>query len=262
MVLNLHALTSTFDLSQSEAEVFEHLLQYGQIRAVELRKNLHLDRAPFYRTLSALEAKNLVVIRGDLRKQTVELQSLDSIHQSLNLKKNEVASAEKSLASLAANMKELRDSRYHKDNVEIFSGPNAYLESMKAVLKGGGKLLRDITPDSATLYKMAGSQKNYENIIKITKSERLAKHIAIRILFDNQAKNIDELSATNPQALKESRRFDGNLKLDCYLNTCGSRSLFYTKDATGSWGIVIKDPLITNLLNSLFDTIWDISQPL
>jgi sugar-specific transcriptional regulator TrmB len=260
MELNLHAITSTFGLSQSESEVFEHLLQYGSIKAVELRKNLHLDRAPFYRTLTSLESKNLIVISGALRKQTVGLQNIESISDSLRLKKLEIESAEKSLSSLAANMKELRDSRYHKDNVEIFSGPDAYLQSMQSILAGGGKILRDITPDSAMLYEMAGSKENYEGVVKKIKSERLRKNIAIKILFDNQAKNIDSLSATNPSALKESRVFRGDLKLDCYLNICGSRSLFYTKDATGSWGIVLKDPLIANLLSSLFEVIWNQSQ--
>lgn len=262
MELNLHAITSTFGLSQTESEVFEHLLQYGSIKAVELRKNLHLDRAPFYRTLTNLESKNLIVIEGSLRKQTVGLQTLEFISDSLKLKKMTIESAEESLASLTANMMELRDSRYHKDNIEVFSGPEAYLHSMQSILAGGGKILRDITPDSSILYDMAGSKEKYENIVKKIKSERLKKSISIKILFDNQAKNIDNNSATNASTLKESRIFRGNLNLDCYLNICGSRSLFYTKDATGSWGIVLKDPLIANLLNSLFDVIWNLSKPL
>lgn len=262
MELNIHSLVNSFRLSQSESEIFEYLLQYGAIKAVELRKILHLDRAPFYRTLSMLEAKNLLVVSGSLRQQVVELQSLDSIKLSLDQKKQELESAQKSLSSLAVNMKELRDKRYHKENVEIYSGENAYLESMQSILKGGGKILRDITPDSSTLYSMAGSKSKYESIVSMIKAERLKKRIAIQILFDNQAKNIDKLSVTNPATLKESRKYDGNLKLDCYLNTCGSRSLFYTKDSAGSWGIVIKDPLIANLLNSLFDVVWSLSKPL
>lgn len=260
MAINMHGLVNTFGLTQAELEVFEYLLQYGSIKAVELRKILHLDRAPFYRTLSSLEAKNLVVIKGALRQQVVELQSLDMIKQSLENKKLEIASAQKSLSSLAVNMQELRDQRYFRQNVEIYSGDNAYLEAMQAILKGGGKLLRDITPDSGTLYTMAGSQANYESVVKKIISERLKKKIAIQILFDNQVKILDEYAYTNSKTLKESRIFNGNLKLDCYLNTCGSRSLFYTKDSTGSWGILIKDPLITNLLNSLFDILWNQSK--
>ena len=262
MELNLHSITTTFGLNQGESEIFEYLLQYGKIKAVELRKNLHLDRAPFYRSLTSLESKNLVLISGTLRKQTVDLQTIDSIKTALSLKKQQIVSAEKSLDTLAASMRELRDDRYHRDNIEVFSGPDAYLQSMLSVLKGGGKILRDITPDSGMLYSMAGSKENYESAVNAVKSERLKKNIAIQILFDNQARIIDSISATNPLTLKESRRYDGNLKLDCYLNTCGSRSLFYTKDATGSWGIIIKDPLIANLLNSLFDVIWNLSKPL
>lgn len=262
MEINIHAITTTFGLSQSEAEIFEHLLQYGSIKAVDLRKNLHLDRAPYYRTLSVLESKNLITISGPLRQQKVQLQEIQAIQQTLQTKKSEIKLAEQSLASFQANVKELRDARYRRDNVEVFSGDNAYLKSMQAIVRGGGKLLRDITPDSGLLYKMAGSQTIYESIVKQIKAERLKKKITIQILFDNQAKIIDSHSATSPDDLKESRQFGGNLKLDCYLNTCGSKSLFYTKDASGSWGIVIKDPLITNLLNSLFDVIWNLSKPL
>ena len=262
MELNYHAIISTLGLTGGESEIFEHLLEYGEIKAVELRKNLRLDRAPFYRALSLLENKNLVAVKGSLRKQVVSLQQIESIKSILTQKKLELEAAEKSLLSFQANMKDLRDKRYHQDNVEIFSGEDAYLESMKSVLSGGGKLLRDITPDSGTLYQMAGSKEKYESIVKVIKAERLKKNIAIQILFDNQAKDIDIYSATNPKTLKETRVFGGNLKLDCYLNTCGSRSLFYTKDQSGSWGIVLKDPLIATLLNSLFDVIWNLSKPL
>ncbi len=262
MELNYHAIISTLGLAGGESEIFEHLLEYGEIKAVELRKNLRLDRAPFYRSLSLLESKNLITVKGSLRKQVVSLQQIESIKSILTQKKLELETAEKSLLSFQANMKDLRDKRYHQDNVEIYSGENAYLESMKSVLSGGGKLLRDITPDSGTLYQMAGSKDKYESIVKVIKAERLKKQIAIQILFDNQAKDIDIYSATNPKTLKETRIFGGNLKLDCYLNTCGSRSLFYTKDQSGSWGIVLKDPLIATLLNSLFDVIWNLSKPM
>lgn len=262
MELNLHALTSTFDLSQTESEVFEHLLEYGGIKAVELRKYLHIERAPFYRSLSLLESKNLIQVKGSLRKQVVSLQDIDSISQTLAQKKSALDSAHKSLLSFQANMKELRDSRYHRDNIEVFSGENAFIDSMFSVLKGGGKIFRDITPDSLTIYHMAGGEAKYRQFIGEFKPKRIKQNVKIKILFDNRAKNIDELSMPNPEDLKESRIFGGNLKLDCYLNTCGSRSLFYTKDQSGYWGIVLKDPLITNLLNSLFDVIWNLSKPL
>lgn len=262
MDINLHSIISTLGLTGSEAEIFEHLLEYGEIKAVELRKNLRLDRAPFYRALSLLEDKNLILVQGSLRKQLVSLQNISSITSILTKKRLELDSAEKSLLSFQANMKELRDKRYHRDNVEIFSGEKAFENSMFSVLKGGGKIFRDITPDSETIYQMAGGQVKYMNFFREFKPARVRQQVKIQILFDNHAKHIDEISMTNPKDLKESRKYDGNLKLDCYLNTCGSRSLFYTKDQSGYWGIVLKDPLITNLLNSLFDVIWNLSKPL
>ncbi len=255
-VPELKSLVAALELSEVEGEIYQYLLGYGEIRAVELRKALHLDRSPYYRALSLLEEKNLVMIEGSKRLQHIKVADISTIKKYLSKKSQAIKAAENSLSSLATTITQIRDERYHNKNVEIFSGEDAYLHSMQSVLAGGGKLLRDITPDSATLYQMAGSKAKYESIVQVIKSTRLKKRIAIQILFDNQAKEIDDLSATNPMTLKESRIFGGNLHLDCYLNTCGSRSLFYTKDATGSWGIVIKDELITKLLNSLFDVLW------
>ncbi len=262
MELNYHAIISTLGLTGGESEIFEHLLEYGEIKAVELRKNLRLDRAPFYRSITLLESKNLVTVRGNLRKQVVSLQQIDSIKSILTQKKMELETAEKSLLSFQANMKDLRDKRYHQDNVEIYSGEEAFSDSMYSVLKGGGKIFRDITPDSETIYQMAGGKDKYMVFFKKYKPFRVKNNVKIQILFDKNAKNIDQISMTNKQDLKESRIYGGSLKLDCYLNICGSRSLFYTKDQSGYWGIVLKDPFIANLLNSLFDVIWNLSKPL
>lgn len=257
---NLHAIIQTLGLMGTESEIFEHVLEYGEIKAVELRKNLRLDRAPFYRALSILESKNLILVKGSLRKQQVSLQNINSITAILAQKKIELESAEKSLLTFQANMKDLRDKRYHQDNVEIFSGESAFVDSMYSVLKGGGKIFRDITPDSNTIYEMAGGKDLYMDFLKKYKQIRIKQKINIQILFDKQAKQIDQITKTNINDLKESRIYGGILKLDCYLNTCGSRSLFYTKDQSGYWGIVVKDQLITNLLNSLFDVIWNLSR--
>lgn len=255
-ISDISKLIQALDLNNTEGEIYQYLISYGDIRTVDLRKALRFDRSPFYRAISSLEERDLVVVEGSKRLQHVRPQKISTIKSYLQKKSEDIKSAEKSLSTLATSIQQYRDDRYHNKNVEIFSGSDAYLHSMQSVLAGGGKLLRDITPDSTTLYDMAGSKDKYEQIVRVIKELRLKNTIAIQILFDNQAKDIDELSATNPKALKESRIFGGNLHLNCYLNTCGSRSLFYTKDATGSWGIVIKDELITKLLNSLFDILW------
>lgn len=257
MSSDLHALIKSLDLSQIEGEIFEHLLEFGYIKAVDLRKVLHIERTPFYRTLSLLEEKNLITISGDLRKQVIHINEFSEINQVLEDKRKQMTIAQQSLANLKANMRQLRDNRYRNDNVEVISGPDAYLNAMQSLIRGGGKILRDITPDSATLYQIAGSKEKYERIVSEIKSERLKLNISIRILFDNQAKVIDDLSMTNPITLKESRVLNSNLHLGCYLNTCGSKTLFYTKDVDSSWGIIIKDELITNLMNSLFDVLWN-----
>lgn len=258
----LHAVTKVFGLNKTESEVFEYLVQFGAVKSADLRRQLHLDRAPLYRAINDLVLKDLVIVTGSLRNQAVELQDMPSIKAKIESKKQEIQNAEKSLQSLQASMQDLRDSRFHRENVEIFSGKDAYLRSMMALMKGEGKILRDITPDSATLYDMAGGESSYRDVVRQVIKTRLKKRIKIQILFDNLAKNIDELSATSKKDLKESRRFPGDLHLQCYLNTCGTRTLFYTKDVNGSWGILLKDELITKLLESLFDVLWSQAKPL
>lgn len=258
--VDINEIKKALELSPVEGEIFAFILDYGRIKSVEIRKSLHLDRAQFYRALSLLESKGLVIIGGTARKQVVELEDIDNIGRVLHEKKSQIENAEKSLTDILTNLKNTRDDRYQRGNVEIISGKDAYLRSMQSVLKGGGKILRDITPDSKTLYKMAGSEQEYKKIVSKIKKERISKKIAIKILFDNQARVIDKHSENSQKDLKEVRMLDRNLKLDCYLNTCGTKTLFYTKDVDGSWGIIIKDELITKLLNSLFDVLWEQSK--
>lgn len=259
---DLTIFSKVFTLSSIEQDIFTYLAEYGATKAVIIRKMLKHDRAGFYRAINNLVYKDLVVVTGAKRAQVISLQESNVLSRQLSRQKETIIQAQKSLSSLQNHMAQLRDNRYRQSNVQVVSGKNAYLQSMQTLLKGGGKILRDISPDSAALYKMASSQLAYENIVKIVKSERLKKKISIRILFDQKAKVIDSLGVSSKSDLKESRVYSGNLHLDCYLNTCGSRTLFYTQDATGSWGIIIKDELIAKLLNSLFDVLWDNSKPL
>lgn len=259
---DIAGLTKAFNLTPLSGEIFRYLIEYGDSKAVQIRKSLKCERTPFYRAIAALESSGFVSVSGARRSQSLVLNDLNSIKSLLDAKKKSITDAESSLNQLTSSLKAIRDSRYYDKNVEIISGQDSYLRSMQALISGGGKVLRDITPDSETLYSMAGSREKYESIVKIIKSERLRRKIKIEILFDNQAKNIDSFSATSKLDLKESRVFDGNLKLDCYLNTCGNKTLFYTKDVKGSWGLIITDEFITKLLNSLFDVIWSQSRPL
>jgi sugar-specific transcriptional regulator TrmB len=255
-MLELHAVAKAFDLTRTESEIVEFLLQYGSVKSAELRQILHVDRTPFYRALNNLVIKDLVVVTGPLRKQSVELQDLKAISTRLSTKKQELAAAEQSLVKFQASMRELRDKRYHQDNVEIFSGQGSYLRSMNAILSGGGKILRDLTPGHTTLYKLAGSEQEYREIVKEIKAKRIRLGISIRTLMDNQAQKNEKIISPQTFELKEYRFFPGNLHMQCYLNTCGSRTLFYTSDVTGSWGILLKDQLIAKLASSLFDALW------
>lgn len=249
-------LAKTLGLNSVENEIFEYLLEYQSGMASDVRKVLRLDRTIFYRCLSSLENKGIVTISGKLRRQNIEMRDIEVLKKILHEKQEDIAQASKSLNTIQKQIKELRDIRYQKDNIRVFSGKRAFMQAMNETLLGGGKIYRDLTPDSASVYQLAGGKQAYLEFIHDFKSRRIQKNIYIRILLDSNAKNIDELDHTNIVDLKEVRQFGSNLKLDCFLNTCGDRTLFYTKDKNGSWGLVIKDEFIAKLLNTLFDLIW------
>ena len=249
-------LANTLNLTIIESEIFEYLLDYQSSRASEVRKILRLDRTAFYRSITSLENKGIIKISGKLREQKIEIRDIQGLKTILDNKQKDIAQAKSSLDVIQSKMKQLRDARYKQDNIKIFSGKSAFIQAMNETILGGGKVYRDLTPDSEEVYQLAGGKKEYFNFILDFKKRRVERGIQIRILLDKKAKSLDDLDYTNRLDLKEVRQFGGDLKLDCFMNTCGDRTLFYTKDKNGSWGLVIKDELITKLLNTLFDYIW------
>lgn len=249
-------LAKTLGLNAPENEIFEYLLEYQSSMASDVRKVLHLDRTVFYRSLSTLENKGIVTITGKLRRQKIDIKDIAAIKKILHDKQDELTQASKSLDTIQMQIKELRDKRYKQENIHVFSGKRAFMQAMDETLLGGGKIYRDLTPDSSAVYQLAGGKKAYLDFIHDFKNRRIKKNVKIRILLDSNAKYLDELDYTTKADLKEVRQFGSNLRLDCFLNTCGDRTLFYTKDKNGSWGLVIKDELITKLLNTLFDLLW------
>lgn len=255
----LSLVAGALALKPAEREVVEYLLQYGGSKAAEMRSFLHLDKTQYYRALESLQDSGIITVFGERRSQVVELVEMAVLQEALAKKKREIEMAQNSLATLADQAKQMVNSSYFSRNIEVISGKDAYLRSMKSVLAGGGPVLRDITPDSAVLYKMAGGKKEYEGIVSQIKRLRKSKKIAIQILFDNSAKIIDGLSKTNRDDMKEARMFQGDLHLNCYLNICGSKTLFYSQNKVGCWGLVIKDEIISKMLAALFDAMWGMS---
>lgn len=256
--MNLNKSLEELGLTQNEITIFVYLLSSGIKTGNDIYKDNGLDKSSAYKAISQLLRRDLVITSGSQRNQKFQAVETEKVLKLFDEKKEEVEQSKNHFKNIIKDIEKYSADKYHNDNIKVFTGDNAYELYHKELLTGDVKLIRTIS-DSQKDHEFAGSQKLYGDMNSWFIPERVSKGIKIRVLFDKNS-NPDETSKTNPKLLKEARKYNDELKLDSIMSTFGDRVGFSTTKNGNFWGIVIKDQLIVNLLNSLYDAIWSKSE--
>jgi sugar-specific transcriptional regulator TrmB len=247
-------------LTQNESQIYTHLLKTNKYAGSEAYKELNLDKSSFYRSLKRLEEMGLVMVEGEKRNQKYFPVGVSALQKIYKQKTKQLAEVGENLTNLAREIEAYSSKNFLKNNIEVYEGEQAYYDFMEQKLKGKVELIRDITVPAKNLYSIAGSKKAYDDYIADYIRRRVAKGTKIRMLLDSTVKPTN-LQIPNPQDLKEVRQYKGKLNSDCFLNVFGDRTGFFTEKAGKFWGVIIKDNLIASLTASMFDVVWDNSEP-
>jgi sugar-specific transcriptional regulator TrmB len=251
---------SALGLTDIETIILVHLVKNGASGAPVVIGSLGLDKSTFYKAIKSLEEYGLVEISGTRRMQTYQAASTQKILAYQRSREDQVKEAGNVLAELAHEAEKYETSRFKNANVQIFEGENAYFDFMEETLKGDVKLIRDLDAGSVMNAVFAGSEKRYLEYLSGYVPRRIKMGIPIKVLIDSMVPD-DERDRTDPAKLKEARQYSKPLKFSCFLNTFGDRSGFLTLRNKTPWALIIRDPIITSMLNVLFDAIWEQSVP-
>jgi sugar-specific transcriptional regulator TrmB len=246
--------------TQNEIDIYTYMLQSGTVFGTEVYKKLSMDKSSFYRALNTLKKKELVYSHGETRNQKFKARDPSKLLTLQREKEQEIQEAGKNIHSFIKEIDRYTKENFKSNNIKIYEGDNAYFLFMEEILRGKVSIMRDFSLGGKNTYKYAGSKEKYYDFLNnYFIPKRIEKGIHIKILYDKTVLP-DDFDISNPKTLKECRQCDEKLNLECFLNTFGDRSGFISEKAGKFWAIIIKDRMITNLLNSMFDIIWNKSK--
>ncbi|MBN2100910.1 hypothetical protein JW710_03385 [Candidatus Dojkabacteria bacterium] len=251
-------LLENLDLTPNEIDIYLYLLKTGSSPGPQIYKELSLDKSSTYRALSELEKKDLIYSLGETRNQLFLANSTDKLLKMQEAKEKEVLGIRKGLKKFIKNIDEFSKKNYKFQNIKIFEGKNAYYAFMEESRKGKYDVFRNIC-STQKIHKLAHTKERYYKYMESYVPERVKKGIKVKILYDKNTKP-DFLDVSDAEKLKEARQYKGNLSLGCFLNTFANKTGFLTLRNGEPWAIIIEDQLITDLINSLFEAIWNISK--
>jgi sugar-specific transcriptional regulator TrmB len=248
----------TLGFTQNEIDIYSYLYKNGVAEGPDIYKAISTDKSSFYRAVGNLKEKGLIAALGETRNQKFKIADQKKIFEIYRKKQIEIRETGKNLKKFLASVSDYTKSRYTAKNIQILEGKNAYYLFREELLKGRNYIIRDLIPNSDYTFKMAQGRENYHEDTETFIARRIARKIGFHILYDKTANldRIDFTDKTDPAFLKEARQFPFELSIGCSLDTFGDKSAFLNYKNGNLWILIIKDRIITDLLNSLFDVLW------
>ncbi|KKR05796.1 MAG: hypothetical protein UT34_C0002G0303 [candidate division WS6 bacterium GW2011_GWF2_39_15] len=242
-------------LSQIEIAIYLYLLSKGESLGSQIYKENLLDKSSAYKAIAQLERRGLVISSGDSRNQIYKVAPKEQILDLFENRKQGIEQSKTLFINAFADIEKYSAQHYQNENVQIFTGQDAHDRYHETILKGKFDLIRTIAA-SDTAQKAAGNKKLLDKTNTWFIKERVARNILIRVLYDKDTVP-DKYDTSNPKLLKECRRYSERLNLSSMMSTFGDRVGFATIKNGKFWSLIIKDQLIVDLLNSIYDSMWN-----
>ncbi|MBI2356741.1 hypothetical protein HYV12_01685 [Candidatus Dojkabacteria bacterium] len=255
--MNIKNSLENLGLSQNEISIYLYLLSKGESLGNQIRKDNQLDKSTSYKAITQLLRKGLITSSGDSRNQKFKVAPKDVMLKLFDKQKAEIDDSKSIFLNAFADLEKYSADYYQNENVKIFVGSDAYTRYHKEILREEIETIRTIT-SSETAKKLAGGTGNLKEGNEWFIKERVSRDINVKVLYDISAIP-DEYDVSNIPLLKECRRYSQKLNLESMMSTFGDRVGFATIKEGKFWALIIKDQLIVDLLNSLFESIWIIS---
>lgn len=234
-----------------EAKIYLSILKKGRISATKIYQSLHLDKSSTYRILDSFVAKGFISAFGDSYAKEYLITDTSRILQAIHKKNTQLKQAETSLMNFFAGLETTLLKDYKKHNIQLYEG----IEGIKIIwekrLNAKNKLIREIA-NSKTL------QPNFPDFLDYMGSyikRRVEKGIELKGLVPEDA--VNELDKSSKKDLKEIRVLPKSRHFIATVTTFDNVTAFHNLKGKRLIGVVIVDEFITNLVNYLFDTLWE-----
>lgn len=245
-----HALLQQIGLTELEARVYIYFLENGASKVTDVYKALGTDKSSTYRVVENLTNRGLLVgLSEEYGKQFVASDP----KLLLNIAKQrqeELKVASNAINGYVDNLLRSRGDLYKRENITIYEGEQAYSQLMEKRLEVKPELIREVANAGSLISNVPGYNQYMDEYVP----RRIELGIPIRSI-DTEEDRGRKYEGTDPKILKEVRYMPSQ-KIQSLISTFGDYLSIYNEGGERKLGILIKDPMIAQTINVLFDVLW------
>lgn len=235
-------------LTRNEVTIYKYLLRKGVSSGAQIWGENSLDKSSAYRAIGQLQEKRLIYAIGETRNQkfaAYPVEALRGLHQKVASKLEQVS---KDIDGFVENINEYAKEHYKSSRIQLYEGVEGYKLFSKQRLDGHVDIIRQIGPTAIGLEGFHEMNKGFID-------ERIRRGVSIKLIHGKKWKRPKDLDLSNK--LKEIRQVNVDFDPGIAIATHGDSTSYFTEEDGKFMGLVIKDRLITNMFNMLFDIVWE-----
>ncbi len=244
----------TVGLTELEAQIYLYVLHHGPCGATKVYKGLEHDKSSTYRVLDELVEDGLLETLGDGYGQKYKVSNPNFVLELARSQREELSQAERDIFDLVRNLEGPTVDAYKQRNIRVYEGIRGVKETWERQLYSKDKIVREI----GTTAILAALFDDYQAFMASHAEKRVRENIFLRSLVSGLDLDpvIDQSSA---ETMKEVRFLPQGFTLQAAVTIYGDVVSFHYPRGDQVRGVLIEDEIISNLVKSLFDQIWQIS---
>ncbi len=240
---------SKIGVSGAAVTLYKNLLENSTINFSELARKQNISRPLLYRLITELEEADLVsfnkAVGGNNRLQ---LHAPTTVLQKIRNQKKEIEHVEESFAQILPELMDQFQQGSQPSKIKIMMGSEAFV-----------KFLFSIADEESKAYEFFGSIKDFVQFISWeTEHKWLKKRVTNGIKMRALMLPSEEcrfMQRKDKEQLRESRVYLADEVFETSFQLFANKTVFWQPVACQA--IVIEDQYITNMLRSMFYSLWD-----
>lgn len=255
---NINQALQVLGLTPNESSIYTYLVRSGSKSGPEVFLECGIDKSSCYRSLKDLIQKGLIYSIGETRNQKFAAYPTNSLKEFQEKKQKEIIDVGSQIQIFAKDIESYVKNNYQSQRINLYSGKDGYVSWMESRLIDKVDIIRESLSHDYGIDGYDG-EKNYYIQMPNYVERRVAKKIVMRTLA-NAGEQLDFIDRTRKDILKEVRRLHVKIEKPAGFSTWGDNLGLITRDKGGFLGIVIRDALLTKMMNGMFDFMWSTAE--
>ena len=256
----MNPILKQLGLTENESKVYLAYLKHEQKTAAEIARSLHIDKSSCYRAVENLIEKGLLLTIPRRRGSTHTSASPEVLKELLNIKKHELVKEEDMLNDFVKKLLKETGSK-RTTFIKVEKGIQAIRDSMDVSLKAAVESNKIIKERYRLEYQYFKDKEHVAWVNNFAR-RRIRAGVSIRQMVNFAGQDVfAPIMKTDKSLLKEIRLTPTDMKDMHGLRLSGDTAVIISFDEKNDYIVItIKDKFVKELMEGLFDFVWERSE--